>query len=303
MRRPGPLLLSATFVLLCVIWGTTWSVIRIGLEGIPPFTGVALRFAIAAILLLVLGRVMGVRFGHGRREVGLWIVNALLAFCISYGVVYWAEQWVPSGLTAVLFATFPLFVAVLAHFGLPGERLVTASLVGILLGFGGVAVIFSEDFDLLGGPGVALASAVMLVSPVAAALASVAVKRWGAGIHPISLTAVPMAITAVIMGLVAVFLERERPIVFDRVSLGALLYLSVLGSAVTFSLYYWLLSQLFATRVSLIAYVVPVIAVAIGTIFLDEPLTTRTLVGTALVVAGVALTVRAGMAESSKRRS
>jgi drug/metabolite transporter (DMT)-like permease len=294
LRAPGPALVTATFVLLTVIWGTTWAVIRVGLEGIPPFAGVALRFAIACAVLLVVGRALGVRFGRRPHEVMLWIVNAALAFCVSYGVVYWAEQWVPSGLTAVLFSSFPLFVALMAHFALPGERLVPGSLFGVVLGFVGVAVIFSEDFALLGGPQVAFASTVMLASPVAAAIASVAVKRYGKGVHPFSLTAIPMGLTAAIMGAISIAVERDREIVFDRTSVAALLYLAIFGSAVTFTLYYWLLSHIAATRVSLIAYLVPLVAVGVGAGVMNEPLTARTLAGTVLVIGGVALTVRAG---------
>jgi drug/metabolite transporter (DMT)-like permease len=294
LSRPGPLLVAGTFTLLVLIWGTTWAAIRIGLEGIPPFAGVALRFGIAAVLLFAAGRMIGVRFGGGRRELFVWVVNALMSFCISYGVVYWAEQWVPSGLAAVLFATFPLFVAMLAHFALPGERLALAGVAGVLLGFGGVAVIFSEDLALLGGPMVALAATVMLLSPAAAAVASVAVKRWGAGMHPFSLTAVPMAMTAVIMGAVSFAVERDAVFVFERKSVGALLYLAVLGSAVTFSLYFWLLAHIPATRVSMIAYLVPLVAVGVGAALFDESLTARTLAGALLVVIGVALTVRGG---------
>ncbi len=112
-----------------------------GLRGIPPFTGVALRFTIASLALLLVGLVTHVPLGRTPRERWLWLVNAALTFSTSYGVVYWSEQWVPSGLTAVLFATYPLFVAVLAHFALPSERLTPKAAVGILLGFAGAAVI------------------------------------------------------------------------------------------------------------------------------------------------------------------
>jgi len=245
-------LIVLTFAALCLIWGSTWAAIQIGLQGIPPFTGVALRFAIAAALLLVLVRLRRVPLGQIRRERLLWLVNGTLAFSISYGVVYWAEQWVPSGLASVLFATYPLFVAILAQFLLPQEAITRPEVIGSLVGFAGVGVIFSEDFAALGGSQVAVAAAVMLISPLVAAVASVLVKRWGAGVHPFSLTAVPMAMTAVIMGMVALGTERGRPVVWDGVSVSALLYLAVFGSAVTFSLYYWLLSHLPAKRLALI---------------------------------------------------
>lgn len=303
MHRPAPLLLTGAFALLTLIWGTTWAVIRIGLEGIPPFAGVALRFAIASALLLILGLATGVRFGRGRHEVGLWFANALLSFCTSYGVVYWVEQWVPSGLNSVLFATFPLFVAVLAHFALPGERLTLLSVIGILLGFGGVAVIFSEDFARLGGSRVAFAAVVMLVSPLVSSLATVAVKRWGREIHPVSLTAVPMGMASVIMGSLSLVLERDAEFSFDVTSVGALAYLAVFGSAVTFTLYFWMLRHVAATRLSMIAYLVPLMAVGIGTTVLDEPLTARTIAGSLLVVLGVALTVRYSRREKAQPRA
>ena len=145
MNRTTPGAILAAFVLLTLVWGTTWAAIRIGLAGLPPLTGVALRFAIAGTVLAAVGLRLGVRLGGSRREVGLWVVNGILSFCISYSVVYWSEQYLPSGLTAVLFATHPLMVAVLAHFVLPGERLSRLAGLGLLLGFGGVAVIFSDD--------------------------------------------------------------------------------------------------------------------------------------------------------------
>ena len=279
----------AAFLLLTLVWGTTWAVIRVGLAGIPPFTGVTLRFAIAGGLLFALAPRLGVRFGRSRREVLLWVTNGLLSFCISYSVVYWSEQFLPSGLTAVLFATNPLFVAALAHFALPGERLSAAAAAGLLLGFAGVVVIFSDDLRLLGGERVREAALVMLVSPAVSAVSSVAIKRWGQGIHPLSLSAVPMLLCAVVMAPVAAIAEHGGPVVFDARSLAALFYLALLGSALTFSVYYWLLARVPATRAALISYLIPIVAVALGALLFDEPLRPRLLAGSALVLAGVGL--------------
>jgi drug/metabolite transporter (DMT)-like permease len=164
-------------------------------------------------------------------------------------------------------------------------------MIGSVIGFGGVGLIFSEDLSVLGGPRVAVAAAVMLVAPAVSAVASVAIKRWGGAIHPFSLSAVPMALAAGVMGGLALAFERGRPMSWDPLSIGALLYLAIAGSAVTFSLYYWLLARLPAKRLALIAYVVPVVAVAVGALR-GEPLTRRTLAGSALVVVGVALAVQ-----------
>jgi drug/metabolite transporter (DMT)-like permease len=343
----------ATLGLLTLIWSTTWAAIRIGLRGIPPFTGVALRFGIGAVALLAVARSLGVRLrGAARPEDAalslppvpkvsprapepsngasvaaapppgprpsttaltaappaspwrVWLVNAALTFCLPYGAVYWAEQWVPSGLAAVLFATSPLWVALAAHLALPGERLRAPTVAGVLIGFAGVAAIFSEDLRALGGPRVAGAAAVLLIGPFSAAVGVVAVKRWAAGMHPLSVAAVPMALTCACMGCVAWVVERGQPLRLDASSVGALLYLALCGSALSFALYFWLLARLPATTLSLINYLTPVVALLIGGSALGESFTARTLAGSALVVGGVAVAMRArgGGAAAARRR-
>jgi drug/metabolite transporter (DMT)-like permease len=280
----------AALATIILIWGSTWAAIRLGLEGIPPFAGVALRFAVASVVLLGLAWVRGVPLGRSRVERRLWWVNGLCTFVLTYGLVYWAEQRVPSGLTSVLFATFPLFVALVAQAALPAERLTARSVVGVVAGFAGVAVIFSEDLAALAEPGAGRAAAVLLVAPLAAAVSNVAVKRWGRGVHPLSLTAVPMGLAAGIMGAATLVFERDRPLVLDAVSVGIVLYLAVFGSAVTFYLYFWLLERMEATRLSLVTYLSPVVAVLLGAVLFGERVTARIVLGGLLVIAGVAVT-------------
>ncbi len=275
------------------IWGTTWAAIRIGLDDLPPLTSLAARFAVAGALLLALAPAFGVRLGASRRERLLWLANGGLTFAASYGIVYWAEQRVPSGLTALLFATFPLFVAVLGHFFLPGERIHARGAAGTLVGFAGVAVIFSEDLSRLGGPGVATAAAVLLVAPAVSAVANVTVKRFGRGVHPLSLTAVPLLGAAAAVGGAAALTEADRAARWTPAAIGSVVYLALLGSALAFVVYFWLLEKLPATRLSLITYAVPVVAVAVGTLAFGEPLTARIAAGAALVIAGTALAGRA----------
>jgi drug/metabolite transporter (DMT)-like permease len=299
MSAPSPLLKALTLGLLTLIWGTTWAAITISLRGIPPFTGVALRFGIAAVLLLAYAHLKGIPLAAAdSRDRRLRIIHALFTFCASYGVVFWAEQWVPSSLASVLFATFPLMVAVLANFVLPSERMTAPVLVGTVLGFAGIAVIFAEDFDLLGGRMVGVAAAVMMISPLAAAVVSVAVKRWGAGMHPVPFNAVAMALAAGIMGMVAAVVERDVPMVFSPGPVAAVLYMAVAGTAITFPLYFWLLEHMEARQVALIGYGTPIVALLLGAVFLNEVLPTRTLAGSALVVVGVAVASR-----SKRRRS
>lgn len=292
----------AVFAVLTVIWGTTWAAIRIALAGIPPVTGVAIRFALAGLVLVVIGRLRGVRFGRLPGERRLWLVNAATTFAGSYGIVYWGEQWVPSGLAAILFATLPLWVVSLGHFLLPGERGGGRSFGGVLLGFAGVALVFSEDFDKLGGAQVLFASLVFLLAPFVSAVGSVSVKRWGRGISPFSIAGVPMLMTGGAMGALALLVESSREVLSPAMAPNpwlATLYLALLGSSLTFTLYFWLLARRSAVAASLISYTVPVCAVLVGWLAFDEPVTWRLLAGGAVVLAGVAVTLWPG-ARTSK---
>jgi drug/metabolite transporter (DMT)-like permease len=280
------------FIALTLVWGTTWAAIRVGLTGLPPFTAVAVRFAIATVILLVIAKVMKIRLGAKPHEKKLWVVNGLLFFSVSYGVVYWSELYVPSGLASILFATFPLLVTLFAHAVLPNEPLRPRAGIGALIAFAGIVVIFSEDLAKIGGPKTVSAAAVLLLSPLVSSISSVMVKRFGSGIHPISLAAVPMAIAAAVMTVLALVFERGKPVVWNAATIGSLFYLSVFGSALTFTLYYWLLGHVRAGRVALIAYATPVIAVITGVVLLHERLTPRFAVGGGLVIAGVALAAK-----------
>ena len=288
---PSNRLIYGTLALLTLIWGTTWAAIRLGLDGLPPLTGLAMRFAVAAVLLLGYAKFKGVPLGGQLHEKRLWVANAFLTMAGPYVFVYWGEQWVPSGLASVIFATFTLLVAVMAHFMLDGERLSILGTLGVMIGFAGIAILFSEDLTTLGGPRVREAALVMFISPFLSAVGQIVIKKWGGHLHPLSLTAVPMAISAAAVGVLALVLERGRPVVLTWVSVGSVLYLAAFGSALAFTLYFWLLRSMTATRLSLIAYMTPVVAVAVGIFLLSEPFTARTVAGSIAVVAGVGLVV------------
>ncbi len=277
---------------MVLIWGTTWSVIRVGLEGIPPFAGVALRFAIAAAILYLLGKVWRVPDQRSPRLYRIWFVQTVFSLCIPYGIVYWAEQWVPSGLSSILFSTMPLFVAVLAHRWLISEPMRPAETAGVLIGVCGVVFIFSDDLTLAARPEILVPALVLLISPVAVAVAHVLIKKWGSGIHPMNVVTVPMALTGLGMGVLSLAVESERTLTFDFQAVVALLYLAVFGSALSFSLYYWVLARVAATRLSLITLAIPVVAVLVGTAALDEPFSARAGLGSLLVLSGVAVASR-----------
>lgn len=272
-----------------------------GLRGLPPFTGVALRFAVAAAALLLLAPVFGVKLGRGRTERRLWWANAFCTFIVPYSVLYWAEQTVPSGLCAVIFSTFPLLTALAAHVVLPAERLTFRSIAGILVGFAGIAVIFSADFHALGGSRVARDAAILLISPLFAALGNVTVKRWGDDLHPMSTAAVPMAITAAVTGAAALLTETGLHVTWNTSSVLSILYLGLIGSAFPFTLYFWLLRHQSATNLSMINYATPILALIVGSLFMGEAFPPRILAGSALVLVGVAVAVNKGRQKVEQR--
>ena len=291
--KPTRALTWAALAALILIWSTTWAVIRVGLRGIPPFTGVALRFALASAALLALAPLLGVKLGRSPNEWRIWIANSLLTFAIPYGVLYWAEQSVPSGLAAVLFATMPLIVAVAAHFALAGRAVDRARALGILIGFAGIAVIFSEDFQALGGAQVANGRRGAPHRAALRGLGSIAGQEVGGG-GPSDLDrggadgdhgaadGRPGAGRRVAAG----------PSTSIRRPCWRCVYLGIVGSAVPFTLYFWLLKRQTATAMSLINYATPVIAVAVGTLFMGEPFTARIAAGSALVLVGVGVALR-----------
>ena len=182
---------------LCFIWGSTWLVIKVSLEVVPPFYGAALRFALAAIILFLLARMRGVAPPRSMKgHLGLLAVGVGLG--LSYAAVYWGEQYITSGLSAVLFATHPLFVMVFAHLLISAEPITGRKALGGALGFAGVVLIFQADLQFTHPLGV-IGALVTLASPLLAASSNVCIKRWAHHIHPYNLTAFPMGYAALLL--------------------------------------------------------------------------------------------------------
>ena len=288
------ILVLAAIAALIGIWGTTWGAIKVSLAGFPPFAGLGIRFLVAGAVLYALAFAMKLPSERGPRLYRVWVVETIFGLAASYGLAYWAiESAVPSGMTSLLFSTFPLFVALLAHLWLPKEPVRAGELAGIGAAVGGVAILFSDDLALP-TDGARQAALVFLTSPVAAAVAHVLIKRWGHGLHPINMVKGPMLATGALAVLVSRLTEAGRALAFDPAPVAALAYLAIPGSVITFTLYYWLLDRVAATRLSLISLGFPVVAVAVGGLFLDEPLTARTGLGAGLVLLGVGLALRGG---------
>lgn len=276
------------FGLLAFIWGSTWLVIKIGLADLPPFLAAGLRFALAAGVLAVVGRARRIPFPRGRNEHVLLLGVGTSMFWASYGIVYWAEQYIPSGLTAVLFATHPFFTMILAHLVLAAERITARKALGVAIGFLGVLLVFRGDLTL-DHPYGATAAAVLLLAPLASAAGNVTVKRWGTHLHAFQLSILPMAYGAAALLATSLVVERGARVEWSPVAVGSVLYLAILGSVVAFVGYYTLLREVAVTTLNLMSYVYPVVAVALGYLILGEVLDRLTLAGAVSVLAGIAV--------------
>src|SRR5437870_9321641 len=272
---------------LCVVWSSTWLAIKIGLRDLPPISFVAIRFliAIAVLLAVSVGRVplLPVR----RSDYMVLAGTGVLMFAVNYALLFWAELHVSSGLAAVLQATIPIFGMIFAHWMLPDEPLRLQKLSGAVIALGGVTLIcgrllgFNGPLAFWGGLGVVFGAA-------SAAFANVLVKARSIPLAPAMLAAWQM-IFGIAPLLVLGFAIDGNPARFHwtAMSVFCLLYLAVIGSALTFLLLYWLLPRLTVAQLQSISLITPPGAVILGWLLGGETFPLSSLLGAALVLAGV----------------
>jgi len=279
------------WVILCGIWGSTWLFIKLGLEDLPPLTFAGIRFVIACAILFIYIRIRGLELPRNRRDWILLAITGILAFGLNYGLLFWGEQYISSGLAALLQATIPAFGLVFAHFHLPHERLSWAKIAGVILGVCGVGVVFSNQLAVAGSK--ALAGCVALVlSSLFVAYSNVLVKARGTKMDPAILAAGQMFFGLLLLFAVGLPLEGS-PLNFrwTPMALLSLFYLALVGSVIAFLLYYWLVLNIDVTKSMLIALVTPVVAVILGMIVLNEEIGWRTLIGGAMIMIGISFIV------------
>ena len=275
------------YALICLIWGSTWLAIKVGLVGVPPFLGAGLRFLISAA---VLGLLLAAR----RRPIALTrddrvcvLSLGLLVFWLDYACVYWAEQHISSGLTAVLFSTMPLMTALLSAFWTRSESLGAARVAGILVGVLGTALLFWPH-ERLGAMSV-LGMASALLGSFCAAVNLVVTKRHGRHSDPLVVNFLGMVLGTACLLLMSAALEPWRAVVWTRSNLLAMLYLAAFGSVIAFLAFYHLIKRLEATVVSLSTLVIPIVALVLGRAFLHERVGADSVLGILLILAGVGI--------------
>lgn len=279
------------WLILSLIWGTTWIFIKFGLKDLPPLTFASARFLLAMVILYAVVRFQNIQFPKTKSEWKLILLTGILQFAINYSTVFWSEQYISSGLAAVLQATISVFGLLLAWIFLPDERITKLKIIAVLLGIVGVAVIFIEqlqinDFWAFAG------CAAIVIGAYAAAQSSVLVKAKGTALHPAMLLLCQMICGIPFIVIYALTVEgNPLKLNWSATAVFSVLYLTVFGTVLAFWFYYWLLSKIESTKAMMISLVTPLLAVLIGAVFLDEKLPPQTFFGGILILGSIGLIV------------
>ena len=278
--------IGLVYVVLCIIWGSTWLTIRFGLESLTPLVSAGMRFSLASIFIFILMKIKSVSLQKDSVSIRLYLLMGFFSFVIPFGLVYWAEQFIPSGMASVLFAVYPFFVLIFSFLRMPSEPIGSYKIIGTVLGFSGIVVIFSESFDL-NFTDYLLGMFACVLSGTMQAWIAVSIKKFGHHLHPLSMNFVPMVIAGISMLLIGVFFEDLSTIKFDENAILSIVYLAFFGSVITFTSFYWLLKRVNVVIISLIAFITPIVALILGYIIYNEELSTSYFVGSAMVLGGV----------------
>jgi drug/metabolite transporter (DMT)-like permease len=270
--------------LLVLIWSSTWVSIKIGLEDCPPLLGAGIRFAFAGVVLLAITAATRRPLRTDKR---LAAVLGVFPFALTYGLVYWGEQYIPSGLAAVLFGVLPLYVVLLGAAFLPDQPVRGRVIAGVLIALGGLSLAFAESIDL-GDKELALAGAAALAAaPVGAAVGNISIKLRAAELDPVVLNGWAMLGAGLALLATSASGETWGDAAWTSRAIGSIAYLAVIGSAVPFVGLTVLLRHITAQAMSFLAMLLPFGALVFGAVLYDERITARALGGAALVAAGL----------------
>jgi drug/metabolite transporter (DMT)-like permease len=234
-----------------------------------------------------------------RREGGdppptwLWLVQGTTNFALSYGIVYHSETILPSGLVSLLWGVYPMLQALAGHWFLEDERLKPRQWLGFAFGLAGLVLLFRTDLGGF-GPGGIPTALLLFVSPLSVVCGTTLVKRYGGGVSSTLLNRNGMLFGAVLLVTAAWLVEGDVGVRWTLPAVASVLYLALVGTVVTFSLFFWLLRTTPAHRMALISYVTPALALFLGWAVADEPLTASILAGSGLILFGVLLVVQQG---------
>lgn len=277
------------FVLLGFLWGSSYLFIKIGVEaGLQPFTLVAGRLLIGFALLAIVVAVAREQLPRSPRMYGHLLVMAVFSVALPFSLITFAEQTTDSTLAAILNATVPLFVILIAAAALADERITGPRVAGLVVGFIGVAILVGFDPGVLAGTDV-IAALALIGSSVSYATGAVYARRYAHGLRPMIPALFQVGFAMLMTGLLAVIFEWPITVPGRFDAILAVVWLGLLGSGTAYLVFFKLLREWGATRTSLVAYLLPVFGIVLGAAVLQEHVDARTILGTALVIGGIAL--------------
>lgn len=287
--RPARWKILAAFAVIYLVWGSTFLAIRIGVHEVPPFLLAAARFTLAGLALLIWTFARGERLPTSRQWLSISFLS-LLMFVLDYGLLFWAEQFVPSGLSAVMLATIPAFTALFEIALLRTQRLTARLALALAIGIAGVAVLVSRTLNLGGAPVPASGAVALTLAATSWSLASILTRKLDLPSSRALNSGSQMLIGGILLFFVSALfgeLPRFHPAAVSLSAWLALLYLIVAGSILGFTAWLWLMQHESPTKVGTYAYVNPVVAVIIGALLGNEQIGLRTVVGTLCVLLSV----------------
>jgi drug/metabolite transporter (DMT)-like permease len=279
------------FAIIYFVWGSTFLAIRVGVREVPPFLLAAMRFSVAGLALCGWMMARGERSPSARQWMSAFVL-AVLIFVLDYGLLFWAEQRVPSGIAAVMLATIPVFMALSEIIFLRTQRLTVRLALALLIGMGGVAVLMSHSLGVGGAPIDRAGAVALIIASISWSASSALTRKLPLPTSKVMSSGAQMLAGGVLLAFTAAALGEFRDFHPGTVSRGAwlcLLYLIVAGSIVAFTAYVWLIHHESPTKVGTYAYVNPVVAVLLGYFLGGEGLGLRTILGTLFVLISVAV--------------
>ncbi len=281
----------AAYLIQCAVWGTTWAAIKIGVTDVAPWTFALGRAILVASFLGAIALAFRLPLPRDRRTLAAAASSGAINSGVSWAIIFWAEQIVPSGLVAVFGATGPIWTGVLAHFLVKGDRLSALKILAISLGFGGIVVLVGASGEIAGTTAL-LATGLCAIMPLGWAVAAVIMSRALTDVSPIPAISIGSATGAVFLTPFALS-ELAQPANWSPQAIVALLYLSWVGSGVGLVVNLWLYRRLRPTTIMLAQLLITVEAVVVGAVALHENITIGMLAGAVLVLVAIALNARA----------
>jgi len=284
--KPENIKIVLGYIMVCLIWGSTWFAIKLSVGSFTPLASAGFRFIVSALLFFILIKVKRIEIVKDKIAVKLYIMLGFCSFVLPFGLLYWAEQRIPSGLTSILFAVLPISVLIISRVMLPENKITPLQSFGILLGFLGIVLIFSKKLDINLGNDLAGMLAV-LGAGIIQAFITVIMKKYSSHLNPVSLNFFPTLIAGPVLLLLGLAFEDYHKWVFDAQGILSVLYLAFFGTIIGFSTYYWLMHKIDIVPISLTSIITPIVAIIIGSVILNEKFTFRDFVGSSVVLIGI----------------